>query len=93
MDLLKLKKYAEILDAEIKKNIDKSKDVEFMANYQSLTSAIEDAKNGKIDGPRTLGDWFECYWVFESNIRDYPFLAENLAKFEILLKGQELSEG
>jgi len=91
MDALKLKRHAELLEAEIQANLNKSKDVEFLSQYQPLIDALADAKAGQIMEPRELGDWLSSYWIFESNIQDFRELCHRLAQFENLLRGWELS--
>jgi hypothetical protein len=87
MDAIKLKKYAELLEDEIKKNLGKSKDVDWLAQYPTLLEALADAKANRIDQPRNLG---LNRWVFESDIQTFTALSVRLAQFENLLRGWEL---
>lgn len=92
MDAEKLNKYAILLEGAIRANVGKSKDVDFLAEYEPLVVAIADAKTGKIASPRDLGGLGR--WQLESNIQDFEELSERLAQFSLLLRGWELpSEG
>lgn len=94
MNTMKLKQYAELLEAEIQANLGKSKDVDFLAQYPPLLEALADARAGRVDRPRDLGTWLTSYWLFESNIQDFDVLTERLMQFEMLLRGWKLpSEG
>jgi hypothetical protein len=90
MDATKLKQYAELLEAEIHENLDKSKDVRVLAEYQPLTKALADTRDGLISEPRRLGDWLMSYWLFESNIQSFDKLTERLVEFDSLLQGRIL---
>ncbi|WP_423195576.1 MULTISPECIES: hypothetical protein [unclassified Cupriavidus] len=87
MDAIKLKKYAQLLEAEIQANLGKSKDVDWLAQYPTLLEALADAKAARIDQPRSLG---LNRWVFESNVQNFAALSMRLAQFENLLRGWEL---
>lgn len=87
MDAIKLKKYAELLEAEIQKNLSKSKDVDWLAQYPTLLEALVDVKANCIDQPRDLG---LTRWVLESDIQTFAALSARLAQFENLLRGWEL---
>ncbi|BCZ81162.1 hypothetical protein [Paraburkholderia terrae] len=88
MDAIKLKKYAQLLEGELKLNLGKSRDIDWLAQYPILLKALEDAKKGRIDEPRTLG---LNRWIFESDIQSFAALSTRLAQFENLLRGWELS--
>ncbi|CAN0626036.1 conserved protein of unknown function [Burkholderia multivorans] len=92
MDAIKLKQYAELLEAEIQANRGKSKEVDWLAQYPPLVEALADAKAGRISQPRNLGGLGR--WEQESGIQDFDKVTERLAKFELLLWGWKLpSEG
>lgn len=90
MDTLALRKYAELLDLEIDRNRNGNPDVEWLANNMDVRTAIDDAKNGRINFPRELG---LNRWVFESSIQDVPEVMERLSQFSILLRGMPLPAG
>ena len=87
MDTMKLKLYAELLENEIRANIGKSKDVDWLAQYPPLLTALKDAKLGRIDKPRDIG---LSRWELESNIQDFRGVSHRLAQFELLLEGWSL---
>lgn len=88
MDAEKLKEYAILLEEAIRYNTGKSKDVDFLAEYQPLVKAIADAKVGEITSPRDMGGLGR--WLLESNIRDFSVLSDRLSGFRLLLRGWEL---
>lgn len=88
MDAEKLKVYALLLEEAIRDNAGKSKDVDFLVDYQPLVKAIADAKAGGITSPRDMGGLGR--WQLESNIQDFKNLSERLAQFSLLLRGWEL---
>jgi len=85
MDAEKLKEYAILLEEAIRDNTGKSKDVDFLVDYQPLVKAIADAKAGGITSPRDMGGLGR--WQLESNIQDFKDLSERLAQFSLLLRG------
>ena len=87
MDEIKLKKYAELLEVEIKKNLGNSSDVDWLDQYPTLVEAISDAKAGRVNQPRDLG---LTRWIFESYIQSFDILTERLMQFETLLRGLDL---
>lgn len=88
MDAIKLKKYAELLEAEIRANLGKSKDGDWLAQYQPLLEAIEDARADRIGQPRDLG---LARWEMESEIQAFRSISHRLAQFELLLEGWPLA--
>lgn len=88
MDAENLKKYAMLLEEAIRDNVGRSKDVDFLADYQPLVKAIADAKVGEITSPRDMGGLGR--WLLESSIRDFPVLSDRLSGFSLLLRGWEL---
>lgn len=90
MNLLKLKFYAEQLDAAIQKHRTSNSDVEWLATYSTLTSAISAAKAGTLVTPmRDLG----CgRFVLESEIPGIREVAEPLSSFTLLVEGFDLPE-
>ncbi|WP_211467558.1 hypothetical protein [Collimonas silvisoli] len=87
MDSIKLKLHAELLETEIRMNLGKSRDVDWLANYAPLLKALEDAKGNLIHKPRDLG---LGRWEMESNIQDFRTISHRLAQFELLLEGWDL---
>jgi len=92
MNSAKLKEHAEMLEVALQRNRGKSKDVEFLATYPPLIKAMSDAKAGLIMQSRHL-DWLER-WELESEIPEFPDVADRLAEFQLLMWGWVLpSEG
>ncbi|VVD93317.1 hypothetical protein [Pandoraea soli] len=84
MDQVKLREYAELLNAEIQANLGKNADVDWLSNYPPLLEAIADARTGRIDRPRDLG---LARWEMESSIQEIRSVSHRLAQFELLLEG------
>jgi len=84
MDQVKLRKYAELLDAEIRANLGRNADVDWLYDYPPLVEAIEDARARRIVQPRDLG---LARWEMESNIQAIRSVSHRLAQFELLLEG------
>ena len=82
-----LRAHAELLDAAIKSHLGESRDVDFLANLPTLNQALEEARKGTISCPRKLG---LTRWIMESDIQEFPDIADGLAGFEWLLDGWEL---
>ncbi len=87
VDVVSIRAQAETLDAAIKCHLGESKDVNFLAELPILNQALEEARRGDIALPRKLG---LTRWIMESNIQEFPDIADNLAAFEWLLDGWEL---
>ncbi|VVE48870.1 Hemolysin [Pandoraea communis] len=84
VDQVKLRKYAELLDIEIRANLGRNADVDWLSDYPPLVQAIEDARAGRIVQPRDLG---LARWEMESNIQAIRSVSHRLAQFELLLEG------
>jgi len=55
MDGIELKLHAEFLENEIRENLGKSKDVDWLAQYPPLLTELQDAKLDRVDKPRDIG--------------------------------------
>ena len=89
MDQVKLKKYALLLESEIEKYKDESKDVLALSEYEPIVKAIKDAKNMAIEQPHEIQLRF---FYFESSIQNFRALSDYLAIFSLLLKGWEIND-
>jgi hypothetical protein len=87
MNAEKLRLHAELLEKAILDHRGGHSDADFLASYDPLLMAINDAKKGGVKSPRKLG---LSYWEMESNIRSVPELSHRLAQFELLLEGWDL---
>ena len=87
MDKIKLKKHAILLEEVISSNLGRSVDVDFLASYDPLLSAINDAKKGLISSPLNIG---LSRWELESGIRSVKDVSHRLAQFGLLLEGWDL---
>jgi len=90
MGAIQLELHAELLENEIQENLGKSKDVDWLAQYPPLLTALQDAKLGRVDKPRDIG---LSHWELESNIQDFRGVSHRLAQFELLLEGWALPSG
>mgnify|MGYP003601435203 CR=1 FL=1 len=61
MDKVKLKKYALLLESEIEKYKNESKDILALSEYGPLVKAIQDAKNMAIEQPHEIQRWLRSF--------------------------------
>ncbi len=87
MNAAKLKLHAELLEREIQANLGKSRNVERLAQYSPLLKAISDAKEGRIDKPREIGEGIWRWIMDESEIPGIKGLSLRLSQFDLLLCG------
>lgn len=86
---IELKKCALLLESEIEKHKNESKDVLALSEYEPIINAINDAKLGTISMPRKISI---NHFIFETNIQDFSTLSTCFSRFTLLLEGWEIND-